>query len=143
MCYGSWFERTRATTFTGATVATSRWSPTCRKRAKGALRSVPRMLPVRQRQRGDQCGHELCPDHDIQTCGSCHERWCDNCRTKKMVECSHVTEEDPHVVCETCAQTCAGCSVTICRQCADICEFCDDYKNANVYCRACRSQHGA
>jgi hypothetical protein len=91
----------------------------------------------------DQCGHELCPDHDIQTCGSCHERWCDNCRRKKMVECSHVAEgeDDPHVVCETCAQTCAGCSVTICRQCADICEFCDDYKNANVYCQECRSQH--
>lgn len=37
MCYGDWFERTRATTFNGATVATSRWSPTCRQRVKVAL----------------------------------------------------------------------------------------------------------
>ena len=97
------------------------------------------------RDRGcDQCGNDnLCPHHSIQTCGACNERWCDDCTRKKMVPCSHIREdeEQPHLICENCVRTCAGCSVVVCRECADICEYCDDYKNANVYCDACSTQH--
>lgn len=92
----------------------------------------------------DQCGHDLCPNHTIQICGSCNERWCDGCRQKDMVQCSHVLESDnnkPHLMCETCAAVCAGCSTPICRSCADICEYCDDYDTANMYCQQCRAAH--